>query len=487
LDKKKLCCGFFEQKNVLFKQILNHLRNSINNVFCYSAALGFGCCLLFPFPIGDCDGIVRIHIPASPTKDYYSFSCLYTQSLFIKVYNQKQVPNMETNYDEEKRKYECMNPQQWAASAKRLINERDTIEKKILHKDMELIREWNNLDKGRQENMAATSKKIKWFKFHLDKILVRLHDQLNNGGVLGEYYDQNAAKENLQEMLESFESKLSAFKEKMRMEFDELDREERQLTTDIVGLHNKIENPVSDTQPDDVGHVHISHGEHQAELLKKTQQQIRQQQQQRMQEDVEHKAAIGEIDRELASLGKHGGWDVRDHDVFLRTWNIFFGNNELVKRFEDAETKEVTFVFSITAVQEKQLFRKLEHDVFAKSADELKEHVSWYGKTLELLAKKKRLLSDWKIAQNNRKRSMNNEILMEEQLATAVEIETLNTVKQEDQDDKAKGEEEEKRMQAKSRIAKWKQDRLKQQQEEEMQKRQLAAKKQKEAADEVSV
>lgn len=402
----------------------------------------------------------------------------------------QQHREMETNYDEEKRKYECMNPQQWAASAKRLINERDTIEKKILHKDTELIRDWNAYDKGRQENLTITSKKIKWFKFHLDKILVRLHDQLNNGGMLGEYYDQVAAKENLQEMLENFESKLSSFKGMMRAEFDVLDEQERRLTEEIVQLHNKIiENPVLDAMPQDVGHVHTTHGEHQAELLKKTQQQLKQQQQQRMQEDVEHKAAIGEIDRELAALGKHGGWDVRDHDVFLRTWNVFFGNNELVRRAETSgETKEVNFIFSITPVQERQLYRKLEHDVFAKSADELKEHVQWYGKTLELLAKKKQLLSDWKTAQNNRKRSINHEILVEEQLATAVELEVLKQVEEDDKDlaQKAKEEEEEKRMQAKSRIAKWKQDRLKQQEEEEQLKRQQTAKKQKEAADEVS-
>ena len=391
---------------------------------------------------------------------------------------------METNYDEEKRKYECMNPQQWAASAKRLVNERDTIEKKIQPKDMSLVAQWNALDKGRQDNLELTSKKIKWFKFHLDKILVRLHDQLNNGGMLGEYYDQAAAKENLQEMLENFESKLSSFKASMRTEFDRLDEQERTLTDEIVQIQcDIIDNPFDDVLPTDCGHVHTTHGEHQAELLKKTQQQIKQQQQQRMQEDVEHKAAIGEIDRDLAALGKHGGWDVRDHDVFLRTWNVFFGNNELVKRIENVETNSARFVFSITPVQERQLFRKLEHDVFAKSAEELKEHVQWYGKTLELLAKKKRLLSDWKTAQNNRRKTMNNEILVAEQLATAVELENDE---EEDQCNPEKSkEEEEKRMQAKSRIAKWKQDRMKQQQEEESQKRQQAAKKQKEAADEV--
>ncbi len=36
--------------------------------------------------------------------------------------------------------------------------------------------------------------------------------------------------------------------------------------------------------------------------------------------DISKNAMIGTIDRQLATLGRLGGWDYRDHDVFLKIW-----------------------------------------------------------------------------------------------------------------------------------------------------------------------
>lgn len=46
--------------------------------------------------------------------------------------------------------------------------------------------------------------------------------------------------------------------------------------------------------------------------------------------DISNKALVGTIEREIASLGRLGGWDHRDHDVFLKKWtqlNISIFNN----------------------------------------------------------------------------------------------------------------------------------------------------------------
>lgn len=368
-------------------------------------------------------------------------------------------------YEEDRRRLDGMNPAQWISSSKRIHGEKEAMEKKLQPKDPELLREWNSLDKGYQENFQQVKKKVQWFKVLLDKIQVKLSDKIG-------FHDHHA-KEVLQNMLETFESKLAAFKLTMRTDYDRLEENEQMLSHELHMLNENISmNMLNDNLPPS---PRESPGE----------KAVRQKQnQQRLQEEVEQKAAIGEIDRELTALGKTGGWDPRDHDAFLRTWNATFAGLDLVQRVPSPDEEHDTYQVNLSAVQQKLLLRRLEHDVFGKLKAELESHVEWYCKVLELQAKKKQLLNDWRKAQWARKRNQDHELLVSEHLVRGKELLELVNVEEEDDDEKLR-EEEEKRIQAKQRIEKWKNDRVKQKEQEELQKRQQMVREQRAAAEEV--
>lgn len=368
------------------------------------------------------------------------------------------------DYDEDRKRLDSMNPAQWIASSKRIHGEKETLEKKLQPKDPELLREWTGLDKGFQENLQIVKKKIQWFKALLDKIQIKLNDKLG-------FHDQHA-KELLQSMLETFESKLASFKLSMRTDYDRLEESEQMLSHELHMLNENISlNMMNDN-------LAASPRETPAEKA------VRQKQtQQRLQEEVEQKAAIGEIDRELTALGKTGGWDPRDHDAFLRTWNATFAGLDLVQKTPSPDEEHDSFHVNLSSVQQKLLLRRLEHDVFGKLKSDLEEHVVWYCKVLQLQAKKKQLLNDWRKAQWARKRNQDNELLVAEHLVRGKEL--LELVNVDDEDDDKMRDEEEKRIQAKQRIEKWKNDRVKQKEQEDLQKKQQSVKEQRAAVEEV--
>jgi hypothetical protein len=345
--------------------------------------------------------------------------------------------NNNPDEDKDRRRMDGVpGPAQWLAANKRLTNERELAEKSLA-KDADLFREWTVLERARQEVIAETVKRVRWFKANAAKISARLHDQSNANPLAG-------SKESLQQLLETFESKLTAFKLNMRTEFDELQEQESCWSSDLSTVSAQIES-FSDQGKQVVD----------VEAAKRVrEQQQRQEHQVRAQEELAQKAVIGEVDRELASLGRYGRWDVRDHDVFLRTWNSFFGNFDVIRTAD--------LVFSVSSVQRRQLLRRLEQDVFAKSMDEIEEHVAWYARTLELHAKKKQLLASWKSQQNSRRQK---EILNDERQLKANDLKVVDV---EDAESQETNNEEEKRLQAKLRVAKWKADKAKQQQEEEV-------------------
>eukprot|EP01031_Cornospumella_fuschlensis_P029120 gene29120-35146_t len=377
----------------------------------------------------------------------------------------------------------------WVSTGKRLNAETDGAEKKIVSfipKELEIAREHQQLEKQRSEHKAHIIKQVAWFRNTLDSIQMKLDEKAS--------YNERQAKMLLQQLLENFEGRLSSFKLVMRGEFDRLEDEERMLTMEIAHLEQNLAAYTSSAHIPEVN---------EEEEEKKREIQV-QKNQQRLNDDVAHKAAIGEVDRDLATLGRCGDWDPRDHDAFVRVWNSTLAGTEVVHRVvhhadnadqakpeiahdhgpetlhEDAHGSAfVAYEVQINPTQKAQLVKKMEFHVLGKKRDEILSHIEWYSKVLVLMAKKKQLLSDWRRAQQ-RRRSLPSD----QSIDPAEEERLLQADDRLDEDKLAREEErlkrlEEQRLTAKMRVAKWKADKQKQEEHEKAEKQRLSEREQK--------
>lgn len=201
-------------------------------------------------------------------------------------------------------------------------------------------------------------------------------------------------------------------------------------------------------------------------------------------------------------MGRIGGWDTRDHDAFLRVWNSIFGSADLCSpnkqppRSKAASTPTAAssvapehtgensnnnndgveapvpepvnaYAVTMTNTQKTQLAKKLEFHVIGKSKEELQQHVEWFSKILELQARKKTLVTDWKRVQMNRRKSAANELLASEQVLDLVEDKDVDAILDEanqqleenalTSQESGSGEQE-KRNATKAKIAQWRQE-----------------------------
>jgi chromosome segregation ATPase len=184
----------------------------------------------------------------------------------------------------EQRLYES--PIKWISASKRMTGDWEIAERKAelaVKSDRDLTREWTNQDRERQDYLQQVKKKIHTFKVSLDSIRNKLSDRPGT-------YDK-PAPDNLENLLENFESKVAAFKLNMKTEFDQLEQSEEFLMRDIMRVDQLIQNITEDEH-------HTISPEKESKLMK-TKLQQQQKQQQQFEEDMEHKAAIGEVDREV--------------------------------------------------------------------------------------------------------------------------------------------------------------------------------------------
>jgi hypothetical protein len=70
---------------------------------------------------------------------------------------------------------------------------------------------------------------------------------------------------------------------------------------------------------------------------------------------------------QLVQLGRLGGWDSRDHDVFMRLWNQ--SNISLIE--EDGQS-------FIPESQRRLLMTKLKLAISSQGAEEISSHIDWY-------------------------------------------------------------------------------------------------------------
>ena len=173
---------------------------------------------------------------------------------------------------------------------------------------------------------------------------------------------------------------------------------------------------------------------------------------------------------------------MRDHDVFLRVWTAVFTGVDLFAHShqhqpnggaEDGASTQGGGQWHIvlTTAQQQALMKRMRADVFAKTPEELQAHVDWYVRVLELTQHKKQLLADWrKIVAHRQRKEQGEKAAASVSETTGQRADELLVVEDMlDQLDMTPGVDEEKRreqrLQAKQRLARWKQE--KQQKDEE--------------------
>lgn len=152
------------------------------------------------------------------------------------------------------------------------------------------------------------------------------------------------------------------------------------------------------------------------DLEKKT---IRLEQQilQNVEKDISNRSLIGSIDRQLAIIGRSGGWDSRDHDIFLKVWTQVQCDIKTPSNQESSSSKaDIVIINELQWSQaevansniflirnKKSLLQKLLKLLPGYSIQELEKHIQWFVYFTILQEKKKELLDSWKIQKRREK------------------------------------------------------------------------------------
>jgi hypothetical protein len=197
-------------------------------------------------------------------------------------------------------------PIKWIATTKRLNTEVDSLERKqqncltTLH-ETESMRELKLMNRERYDYLDHIKKKVEYFQ----DFMVRIHAKLqelsdpNHATSKSSSYTFSKAlvdrqhKDTLQSLLESFESRLSAFKLTMRTEFDHLETLEDELTFDLQQVDSVIQEIESEEESNE------NDGREKLQMVEELKEEKKRREQERLDQDMQHKAAIGEIDREV--------------------------------------------------------------------------------------------------------------------------------------------------------------------------------------------
>jgi hypothetical protein len=197
-------------------------------------------------------------------------------------------------------------------------------------------------------------------------------------------YASNGNK--LQTLLEGIEDSLTSLKKNLRSEFDRLLSEEIALSNDLALENDALLAYESATTKSANDESDESKANIDLKLI--------------TERDITNKAIIGAIDRQLVGLGRLGGWDYRDHDVFLKIWTQLgieiqsydgvllsetsddkpeSDNNKVITMQVPCATengqdsKPRSFTVSNRAV----LIRKLSKLLPGSNLDEIESHITW--------------------------------------------------------------------------------------------------------------
>eukprot|EP01038_Epipyxis_sp_PR26KG_P006029 gene6029-8301_t len=266
----------------------------------------------------------------------------------------------------------------WVSSMKKSMREFDLLEKK-LHQSLgfdDLMRERAELTRNRIDAIQLTQRRIENLKGLFRKLKEKLQEPSANS---------NQNQTTLRRMLENFENKLTSFKLLMKGEFDILEES-------CCGISDELAQLASDIDSWDLLYSDVDENQLASELNKKGNNQNN------TDRDIERKAIIGGIDRKIAALGKYDGWDVRDHDCFVKVWNQVIGT-------------EFDSIDSMIVSQKSNLLKKMNISLIGINQEKINDHIDWYYKYLQLTTSKKRLLLEWKKDSIQHKSNQTNDAL----------------------------------------------------------------------------
>lgn len=325
----------------------------------------------------------------------------------------------------------------------------------------ETLRELKGILKEREDFVQGIRKRVDYFQGLLVKIHFKLGDAVNHS-LNNPYQNWSKAqtvngildrqtRDSLQQLLEAFESRLSNFRLTMRTDFDRLENAEQELTAEL----SRVDELVEEIEMECIGRSEDVNAVGERER-KQSNVSSAKEKQDRLEQEMQHKAAIGEIDRELARIGRFGNWDVRDHDAFIRVWNHVLTGIDLLA----GVTEDTDIQVHLSSSQNAALMKKLRMDVFAKNEEELAQHVQWYCRFMELTHRKKLALSRWRRTLASRRHRQQG-AMAADNLPDAPEIISADDLlDQMNAGEISKGREaQEKRHAAKQRLAKWKMER----------------------------
>jgi hypothetical protein len=213
-----------------------------------------------------------------------------------------------------------------------------------------------------------------------------LNKQLNDASSSSKR--QNNSKEALRSILESFENQLSTVKYHFHSEYEALNMEEEQLSKEMESFTSKVS---SWEEQESISFAKVEAADEPqsgVSALKKKQAADR------LKRDLERQTKIGALDAQIATLGgRSGGWDYRDHDVFIRAWTqaacapeeVEFVLQDLEidgflhRSLVSQQTKEpVTNVYlKLPRPQKIVVMRKLRPMLPGKSEEEVEDHINW--------------------------------------------------------------------------------------------------------------
>jgi len=283
------------------------------------------------------------------------------------------------------------NMNDWIDNGARLTLEANRMEKKFAPSiNDEGYREYHASAVARDQTNQKKLKQISHFQASLKNIASTLRNMENEK--FDCVYFQN--------LLEKFESKLSFFKSTMAKEYEELAKSEQVLFGDLETLDEHVARVM--TQPSTsfaAGGITSAAHARKLEEVKNRNDKI-----------SAHKAEIGSIERKLNALGNRlGGWDPRDHDIFIRVWtqcvgpiagaSSSTGGDEDEERNDDESNSMESRKKAVLDLGSKLAYvlrKRLIQAIQMKSEEEIEEHLLWFVEVEALLRRKKEILSVWK-------------------------------------------------------------------------------------------
>ncbi|XP_028604860.2 coiled-coil domain-containing protein 112 isoform X1 [Podarcis muralis] len=243
----------------------------------------------------------------------------------------------------------------------------------LFNKKSDFRREYNILEE--LEHQLTKNRKAE--KANIQQKLGRIYNnvkglqrQLKHVKPTPEFVDR------LREMMEDAEMSINAFKEEQRQKYEELLREEKTATNEINALEKKIELWALGTSA-------TGNTPKQGMLVvdKKRQNHL--------------PPGVAELDKFLQQTGgKQGGWDVYDHQEFLKLWTKHKGKPSYIDEV-------------------------LDH-LPDRTREDILQHEKWYQEFLILEAQKKESIQEWKRKKLQEREEILAQKKPEEGLTTAI-------------------------------------------------------------------